>query len=454
MANEVELKLSLPSYAVDGFMQDPRLGSVPPQVLELDNQYFDTPDLLLNQAHCALRIRKSQFGFKQTLKNKGTALAGLHVRGEWEYDIEQAQIDWSLFPAEVQLSPAIRAAIAPIFKTDFQRHVWLLQYGDSEIELVLDQGVISSNNNNVPLCEVELELKSGNVSDLFALARQLANDHPLVPCDINKAERGYRLLHPKLSFFKGNSFALYDDSQADVDVLALMHDTLTRMSRNWDDFANKTDWWSLLVLSRQVQAMCWMLNELPMLNAEIEQTWQNLSDSLITLLQPASLTVALYVDDNSHSRGLSQRLLGVFEQEQNAALERFIQSNLLGQSMLVLGEFLQAQTHTISFNEYLLSSLHNVQVSQWQEPNARQLQTLQAMAYFFKRLQHPAYDVLNRFINKNLVVTAMRHTQGALDNIKDESSRAKLASWVRRLTVENRACLELRGQLLTVLVDS
>lgn len=68
MAKEVELKLSLPSHGVDAFLQDADLGQPQGAPLELDNQYFDTPELALNKAHAALRVRKSQHGFKQTLK--------------------------------------------------------------------------------------------------------------------------------------------------------------------------------------------------------------------------------------------------------------------------------------------------------------------------------------------------------------------------------------------------
>ena len=91
MANEVELKLTLPEYAVDAFLASSNLGESQGEPLLLDNQYFDTDDLALNQSHAALRIRKSQFGYKQTLKNKGQAIAGLHQRGEWEYDIDEAK---------------------------------------------------------------------------------------------------------------------------------------------------------------------------------------------------------------------------------------------------------------------------------------------------------------------------------------------------------------------------
>jgi len=261
MANEVELKLTLPSFAVQDFLQDSQLGDYQGEPLVLDNQYFDTDDLKLNQSHAALRIRKSQYGYVQTLKNKGTALAGLHVRGEWEYDIPSAHIDWSLFPQDVQIEDEIKQAVKPLFKTDFNRHVWNVSFGESQIELVLDQGLICTNKHNAPISEIELELKSGDAADLFALALQLSQRYPLVPCDISKAERGYALLYPIISFFTPTDFALQMQSEQDFSLNPFLQETLQRISRRWDDVCSTENWWSLLVLSRQVQAMAWMINQ-------------------------------------------------------------------------------------------------------------------------------------------------------------------------------------------------
>jgi len=451
MANEVELKLTLPSFAVQDFLQDSQLGDYQGEPLVLDNQYFDTDDLKLNQSHAALRIRKSQYGYVQTLKNKGTALAGLHVRGEWEYDIPSAHIDWSLFPQDVQIEDEIKQAVKPLFKTDFNRHVWNVSFGESQIELVLDQGLICTNKHNAPISEIELELKSGDAADLFALALQLSQRYPLVPCDISKAERGYALLYPIISFFTPTDFALQMQSEQDFSLNPFLQETLQRISRRWDDVCSTENWWSLLVLSRQVQAMAWMINQLPMVPEAIQNGWQDLALDLVKLLEPANLVIALHVDHHSNSRGLSQRLMQLQDSEMTVRLKAFIDDNKLGKNMLLLGQFLYAQTEPVSFNEYLASSLHNLEVSQWQENNDQQMQMLQGMAYLFKRLDHSAYQILNRFINQGLVVSAMTQAQKTMQSISDEDSRAKLGSWVRRLTVEARSLQDLRASLLEAL---
>ncbi|WP_283788536.1 CYTH domain-containing protein [Bermanella sp. WJH001] len=454
MAKEVELKLSLPSHGVANFIQDENLGLPQGAPLELDNQYFDTPDLALNQAHAALRVRKSQHGYKQTLKNKGQAIAGLHERGEWEYDIPSAQLDWSLFANDIQLDAALREQIQPIFKTDFSRHVWLKQFGESEIELVLDEGVIhnkfeppaqSASSQSINLCEIELELKSGRVEDLFAFAKQLAQQHPLVPCDINKAERGYGLLFPKLSFFSPQNFA-GAWANNELPTYAVLQEALTRLSRHWDQFSQQENWWSLLVMNRQVSAICLLLNELPHCPDHIRGRWLVLQLDLQKLLQPAAVVVGLYVDNNSHSRGLSQRLLSLSASQLSAGLETWMANNGLGMAMLELGEYLYAQAQQPDVNgaPWIQDLLTRVGQGQGVHESS-----LQALAYVLLRCQDDRYQAVNEVIRCQLVVNAMIAAQGIQQAITDETSRAKLASWQRRITVERRNLLDAKQALMT-----
>ena len=51
------------------------------------------------------------------------------------------------------------------------------------------------------ICELELELREGEPAALLELAAELAATLALMPCDISKAERGYRL-------FDANSYSL------------------------------------------------------------------------------------------------------------------------------------------------------------------------------------------------------------------------------------------------------
>jgi len=456
MAKEVELKLTLPSQAVSQFIKDTDLGSPQGEPLQLDNQYFDTPTLALNQAHAALRVRKSQHGYKQTLKNKGQAIAGLHQRGEWEYDIPSATLDWSLFENDIQLDDSLKQAIQPIFKTDFTRHVWLKQFGESEIELVLDEGLIHTGvqsgsalpDHCLNLCEIELELKTGKVEDLFQFALQLAKRHPLVPCDINKAERGYGLLFPEVSFFKAQNFSEGWQQQY-VPTYAFLQETLTRMSRHWDQFTQQENWWSLQVIARQVHTVCWLLSHIPGCPDDLRGRWLVLQQDLVKLMQPAVVVTALYVDTNSNSRGLSQRLLNIVSSQLAQGLQSWMNHNGLGIAMLDLGQYLyqQMQTQGSDINAY--PWFEQLMALATQEQFVCET-SLHALAYVCKRCDDERYALLNDVIRSSTVVHGMIAAKDNVQAITDETSRAKLASWQRRLTVENRNLLDAKQALTGV----
>ncbi|GAA6134718.1 hypothetical protein NBRC116188_15070 [Oceaniserpentilla sp. 4NH20-0058] len=455
MANEVELKLTLPSQAVASFKLDADLGSAQGAPLLLDNQYFDTPSLDLNKSHAALRVRKSQHGYKQTLKNKGHTIAGLHQRGEWEYDIPSDQIDWLLFENDIQLQDKLKQNIRPIFKTDFTRHVWLKTYGESEIELVLDEGSIQSNNptpeqqaNNsqsINLCEIELELKSGNIEDLFCCALELASRHPLVPCDINKAERGYGLLSPEINFFTPQDFAK-TWQQKQLPVFQFLQEVLTRMSRHWDRFSQQENWWSLQAVTRQVHTICWLLSEIPNCPDSLRGRWLVLQQDLLKLLQPAVVVSGLYVDINSNSRGLSQRLLNLNAPQLSKGLATCMKNNGLGLAMLDLGHYLFQQDQNDQAQPNVFDSVKKLMHQATQEQYVCET-SLHTLAYICLRCGDSRYSFVNDVIRCQTVVNGMISAKDMLNVMTDDISRAKLASWQRRLTVENRNLLDAKQAL-------
>ncbi|MBL4881438.1 MAG: CYTH domain-containing protein [Oleispira sp.] len=205
MNEEIELKLRLNAselplleqvLANDQFIAEP--------TLQLLNRYFDTPTMALSQGGAALRIRQQkivgqeQTDIIQTLKTRGTSAGGLHQRMEWDWPLSKVELDLTLFKssgADDHLSPDINlTSIGALFTTDFQRKVWLYKQDDTVIEMVLDQGSVSTDEHNVDLLELELELKSGDAEVLFQLAQKLAQQCPVLMSDISKAERGYGLL--------------------------------------------------------------------------------------------------------------------------------------------------------------------------------------------------------------------------------------------------------------------
>jgi inorganic triphosphatase YgiF len=100
--------------------------------------------------------------------------------------------------------------LVPVFSTDFDRTLSriilpanLLGLGQPAacIELALDRGMVSATPPQGPcrlvISEIELELLYGELSTLQAFALAATAGVPVSPCDISKAERGYRLIIPE-----------------------------------------------------------------------------------------------------------------------------------------------------------------------------------------------------------------------------------------------------------------
>ena len=167
---------------------------------ELFNQYYDSADRALARARVALRLRRDGEQVIQTLKSRGQSVAGLSERNEWDWHLDKAKLDLKkltddCWPAE--LAELDKKTLKPIFSTDFVREKAEIAWGRGKakvvIEAALDLGQVKAGKRAEEICELELELRQGEPEALLELAIELAADLPLMPCDISKAERGYRL---------------------------------------------------------------------------------------------------------------------------------------------------------------------------------------------------------------------------------------------------------------------
>ncbi|WP_217475819.1 inorganic triphosphatase [Stutzerimonas stutzeri] len=175
---------------------------------ELFNQYYDTPERELAQAKVALRLRRDGEQFIQTLKSRGQSVAGLSERNEWDWYLDKAKLDVKKLADDcwpASLADLDKKTLKPIFTTDFVREKAEIAWGRGKskvvIEAALDLGKVIAGKQSEEICELELELRQGEPEALLELAAELAADLPLMPCDISKAERGYRL-------HDANSYAL------------------------------------------------------------------------------------------------------------------------------------------------------------------------------------------------------------------------------------------------------
>ncbi|MDB5426652.1 MAG: hypothetical protein JWP23_2370 [Phenylobacterium sp.] len=154
---------------------------------ELISVYFDTADLKLQKAGVSLRVRESDGRRVQTLK-RGDGL----FREEHEAPIEGLAPDPELGPLPSLTRKG--ADLRPVFNVRVSRRQRTIRYRGAEIELALDQGEVTGGEQKRPISEVELELKSGPPSALFALARELSAAAPLYLAFDSKAARGQALV--------------------------------------------------------------------------------------------------------------------------------------------------------------------------------------------------------------------------------------------------------------------
>ena len=195
---EVELKLELPPGEVDSFRNSPVLGDPRRRPVEQHTTYFDTVKGALRKAGYSLRLRRKGRAFLQTVKHRGVDSGGFSSRAEWEKKLDSAELDFEALkgtPVGKLLSKRdMQRRLCPVSETKVRRTTWLVERDSSEVELILDEGKVIAGGAEVPICEVELELKRGSRSELFAMAQELGGGLRLRMGVVSKSERGFRLL--------------------------------------------------------------------------------------------------------------------------------------------------------------------------------------------------------------------------------------------------------------------
>lgn len=201
MATETELKLRIAPDAVAQLLQHPLLAAAP-QRHHLYNTYFDTDDLALTRQKVAVRERRNGTQTLLTVKTAGQSVAGLSQRQEWEAPTLPGAFAFRSLIDNAELAATLTALaerLVPVFTTDFERLTWQIVMEQGAVELALDRGDILVKRHeqigHTPICEVELELKSGDAGALHTLAQQLQTAARLTPMDESKATRGYALFH-------------------------------------------------------------------------------------------------------------------------------------------------------------------------------------------------------------------------------------------------------------------
>jgi len=182
-----------------------------PSIYTLDNTYYDTPDRLLcsRGAVCRVRTFREEEGenrYEHTVKFGGKVNDGLYQRYEWNvksserfFNVDDFKIKASRQedPNEVlvdALTGITAEDLKPLCTTVFERTVYTFGYGDSIMEACFDVGKIEAGANSEDICELELELISGDVVDLKDMAAFIIENTNGRFYNESKFQRSLRLL--------------------------------------------------------------------------------------------------------------------------------------------------------------------------------------------------------------------------------------------------------------------
>lgn len=162
------------------------------RIFHMETTYYDAPDAALSDRRITLRRRMENGVSVCTVK---TPICG-HGRGEWECrspDIQAAIPELCERGAPRELLHLTAQGVRPVCGAKFQRRAGTLEFRDAMLELALDQGVLLGGEKQIPLCEVEVELKAGNTEAVVAFAAALSNRFGLEPEPKSKFRRALAL---------------------------------------------------------------------------------------------------------------------------------------------------------------------------------------------------------------------------------------------------------------------
>ncbi len=201
---EIEFKFCIPPERLAAVQAAVRRGRWTP--VRMEARYFDTPDAALSSRGIALRLRREGTQWVQTVKALGQGPLDRE-----EHNVVLGDTQPSLVPrpelhagsvAGARLVAALQVAQGPLaetYGTEMDRVTRDIAFKGGVVELALDTGRVVAHRGTpqqkeARICELELELTTGPVAGLAALATRWATRHGLYLSTVSKAERGERLL--------------------------------------------------------------------------------------------------------------------------------------------------------------------------------------------------------------------------------------------------------------------
>ena len=148
------------------------------QRFEMQTTYYDTPDGALSRQHITLRRRmendRSICTMKTPIEKNG--------RGEFELEcssIEDAISELCKLSGRPELLSLLSCGVIAVCGARFTRIARTIVSDGCTVELAVDRGILTGGGKEIPLCEVEVELKEGSRESACMYAAALAAIHGL-----------------------------------------------------------------------------------------------------------------------------------------------------------------------------------------------------------------------------------------------------------------------------------
>ena len=185
MGRELELKYRASREQVAAIRRDYR-GF---HQITMETTYFDTPERVMSARRETLRRRFEN----------GTAIYALKTHlpdgshGEWETQAPSLEAAMEILRSLGAPNLPETELLVPICGAAFTRSCLLLEVEGGKVELALDEGILTGSGKELPLREVELELKEGDDAALLTFGPKFAAEYGLSEEPLSKFARAKSL---------------------------------------------------------------------------------------------------------------------------------------------------------------------------------------------------------------------------------------------------------------------
>lgn len=204
---EIEMKYSIADKEVaDALWNDDYIEKIcdssSRETVYMKSAYFDTDENVLLKHDVAFRVRMEGNKTIASLKWNGSSDDGMHRHEEVNVPVDDPacflEPSPDIFKESEQGADMMDliedSRLHSILEMGFMRKRVRVDYGESIMELAIDTGEILTNDGELPICELEIELFSGDEEDVRKLGDVLREKYDLSPLNISKYARGLSLI--------------------------------------------------------------------------------------------------------------------------------------------------------------------------------------------------------------------------------------------------------------------